>query len=105
MGPFNRAMESQWRGVLVLLATVTATELVFLNVIFWVQAQGSIPGLVLAVVWPWVAAFAAPLVWANRTRWLPSRPRLQWTLHPRLSLGIGLALAAAMLVARLVAVA
>jgi hypothetical protein len=47
---------SPWRGVLLLLATVTATELMMLNIIFWAREQATLPGLLLAVAWPWFAA-------------------------------------------------
>jgi hypothetical protein len=97
--------QSQWSGVRLLLATVTATELAMLNIIFWAQAQGTIPGLVLAVAWPWAVAFIAPMLWTLRRQRSPRRRPVRLTLHPRLSLAIGLVLAAAALLSQLVSVA
>jgi hypothetical protein len=88
------AGRSPWRGVWLLLTTVTATELAMLNIIFWAQAQGTLPGLMLAVVTPWALAFAAPLLVAGRRQRLPLRTPNRLALHPRLSLGLGVALAA-----------
>lgn len=89
---------SPWRGVAILLATVTATELVMLNIIFWAQAQGSISGLMLAVISPWAVALAAPLLITSRQRRLPVRFPNRLTLNPGLTLAIGLSLAALALV-------
>jgi hypothetical protein len=96
---------SPWRGVWLLLGTITATELVMLNIIFWARAQGSVAGLVLAVAWPWVAALIAPTLWSSGRRWLGSRTQPRWTLYPRLSLGIGTALASFALFGHLVSIA
>jgi len=96
---------SPWRGVLLLLATVTATELVMLNIILWARAQASLAGLVLAVTWPWIVAAAGIALWETRGRWVPAGVRRPVAMHSRLSLGIGAALAVIVLFGRLVAVA
>ena len=93
---------SPWRGVLLLLATVTATELMMLNIIFWARAEASLPGLALAVAWPWMAAAVSLAIWQTKERWLPSERRVN---HTKLSVGIGLALAFVVLVGRLALVA
>jgi hypothetical protein len=92
-------------GPIVLMAAITATELAMLNVIFWVRAQGTYAGLVLAVTWPWVAAFLLPFLWAQRGRRLIPKGDSRVGRHPRLAAGIGLALAVAILLERLMAVA
>ena len=99
------AERSQWSGVRLLLATVTATELAMLNIIFWVQAQGTVPGLVLAVAWPWAVAFIVPTLWSLWRQRSPQRRPIRLTLHPRLSLGIGLTLAAAALLGQVMSIA
>lgn len=99
------AERSPWRGVWLLLATVTATELAMLNIIFWAQAHGTVPGLVLAVVWPWAVAFVAPMLWYSWRQRFSLRTPAPLRLHPRLSLGIGLALAAAALLGQLMSIA
>ena len=96
---------SPWRGVLLLTATVAATEAMMLNVIFLARAQASLAGLALAVVWPWVAALASVVLWATRERWLPALARRAAPLQPNVSLGIAAALAAIVLIGRLVVAA
>jgi hypothetical protein len=94
---------SPWRGVALLMATITATELAMLNVIFWARAEGTIPGLAVAVTTPWLAGLVAPLLWTRRRA--PFHAPFRPALRPRLSLGIGLALAAALLLGRIITVA
>ena len=96
---------SPWRGVLLLLATVTATELMMLNVIFWARAQASLQGLVLAVAWPWIAAAASLALWETKSRWAPTNRFGHRIADTRLSVGLGLALAALVLIGRLVVMA
>src|SRR5215203_3827970 len=92
---------SPWRGVLLLLATVTATELMMLNVIFWARAQASLPGLVLAVTWPWIAAAVSLLIWETKSRWAPASRSSHRVTDTRMSVGLGLALAALALIGRI----
>jgi hypothetical protein len=96
---------SPWRGVLLLLATVTATELMILNVIFWARAQASLPGLVLAVTWPWIASAAGLLIWEMKSRWAPASRFSHRIPQTRMSVGLGLALTALVLIGRLVIMA
>jgi len=96
---------SPWRGVWLLLATVSATELVMLNIILLARAQASLAGLVAAVVWPWVAALGGAAVWSTKDRWAPSLSQRAWPLQPRVLLGFAAALAAIVLISRLVVVA
>ncbi len=43
--------------VLLVIGFVTIAELAMLAAIFLSHAQTTVPGLVLAVIWPWIAAF------------------------------------------------
>jgi len=96
---------SPWRGVWLLLATVSATELVMLNIVLLARAQASLAGLIAAVVWPWVAALGGAAVWSTKDRWPPSLSQGEWPLQPRVLLGFAAALAAIVLISRLVVVA
>ena len=96
---------SPWRGVWLLLATISATELAMLNIIFLARAQASLAGLVAAVVWPWVAALSGIAVWSTKDRWVPAISQRAWPLQPKVSLAIAAALAAIVLISRLVVVA
>ena len=96
---------SPWRGEWLLLATISATELVMLNIIFLAREQASLAGLVAAVVWPWVSALGGIAVWSTKDRWVPVLTQRAWPLQPRVLLGFAAALAAIVLISRLVVVA
>ena len=100
---------SPWRGVVLLMATVSATELMMLNIIFLAGAQASLAGLALAVIWPWAAALAGVTLWSTKERWMPALAQRDLPVHlpvqPKASLGIAAALAAIVLIGRLVVAA
>src|SRR5262245_24785983 len=103
--PERTSHPSPWRGVMLLLATVTATELMMLNVIFWARAQAGLPGLVLAGTWPWFAAAASLLLWETRARRASTGRRDGRLASTRVSFGLDFVLAAIVLAGSLVSAA
>jgi hypothetical protein len=89
----------------VLMAAIVATELAILNAIFLAGAQDTYPGLVLAVLWPWIATFLLPVLWSHRTRWMTAAPQWQIARRPRVAAEVGVVLAVVLLLERLVSIA
>ncbi len=88
-------------GVFLLMATILAAELAMLNIIFWARAQGTITGLAVATIWPWVVAFSAPVLWSASRHWFAARSVSSPVVRPGLAAGAGLALMAVVLAGRL----
>ena len=97
----QRTNANPFSGVLLLMATILAAELAMLNIIFWARAQGTIIGLAVATIWPWVVAFSAPMLWSASRRWFAGRPVASPVHRPGVAAGVGLALVAAVLAGRL----
>jgi len=96
----NRSPCNPCNGPLLLMATILAAELAMLNIIFWAIAQGMIPGLAIATIWPWVVAFSAPLLWSASQRRVTAPSVLSPVHRPGLAAGVGLALIAVVLAGR-----
>ncbi|MEQ1843003.1 MAG: hypothetical protein ABL994_21585 [Verrucomicrobiales bacterium] len=96
-----RSRSNPYSGTLLLMATILASELAMLNIIFWARAQGTIAGLAIATIWPWVVAFSAPLLWSTYQLHFGLHRATGHTIRPGLATALGLALVAAVLAGRL----
>jgi hypothetical protein len=72
------------RRTLLVMAITSAAEFGLLGAIFVVHAQGTVPGLALAVVWPWIAALVTTRKLATPGRRTEANKRAVATVRRRL---------------------